>query len=107
MITQQELRLAAYRALALRSSTKRISSRTLAEAIGVHSSQIRRDLADIGVPGLRGQGYLVELVETSIYLILEPLWPQLLEAAKTQRRLAQMIIDAGMNVTVNYPYEES
>jgi redox-sensing transcriptional repressor len=47
-------------------ATGRMPSSTLAKAVGVSDAQVRRDLAAVGQPGLRGVGYDVEHLTQAI-----------------------------------------
>lgn len=54
---QRPLRLAAYRAFAMKADNKFITSWELSEQTGINSSEIRRDLSVLGAGGRRGVGY--------------------------------------------------
>jgi redox-sensing transcriptional repressor len=50
----------------LRESQATVSSGELAEAAGVHSANVRRDLSDLGFQGTRGVGYSVSDLRSRI-----------------------------------------
>jgi redox-sensing transcriptional repressor len=50
----------------VRESKSTVSSEELADAAGVHSANVRRDLSDLGFHGTRGVGYSVPELRTRI-----------------------------------------
>lgn len=53
-----------------------VSSQKLAELVGTNSAQVRKDLSFIGELGVRGMGYDVHRLETSILYVLGLLEPR-------------------------------
>ena len=95
----QMMRLASYYAVTDRLLTERATSDEMARMLNIHPSQIRRDMREIGFGGTQGQGYKLSDLREKLMKILNPLWGEVVEQAKHDRKVAVWILD------MTYPKE--